>query len=440
MQNKWSEPRIVELESAHIPSIGSGGLCADRDGRYAFVAGRKVICLRRAPKTTFSQSLDFELALSIPHDRVDISAFTFWPNIPTYSRPLIVVATDRFLEFAPQLSIFDTTTRSGTLIASYKFPSKPIPSHGSSADDSFRSGSDTSRSFASTSQSKLDETPTPRNQDPDSLSLEQMNALEETNAVTALAAVWMQNLQSSSHFLVGGSDNGALLLFSFTKASKATLKSENFRLVDVLLSNNLNGSIHSVTGDLVKTQPIIAACDEFGAVSVWTNQTGEENQDSWIEQLILASPTGSTPSETGGGNSSEDHAAIVRVAGDLLMIARRTGLFEVHRIESKRTIFRAFVSTMPISAVDVHALLGLALIAGEDGRVTLLVLPAFSVPDIFQQSQPDTPESGAGSMFASFGLNGAVSGACFSKPQGPENPSIIILPCERPYLLRYDYE
>jgi len=452
-------PKVVELESAHVPSTRPDGLVCDGQGRFACVCGNQVICTRRNPK--LGQALEFSLGLKTPHDRVDICALAFWtpttssssssetPSSSSY-RPLLVVSTDRFLEHSPQILLYDTSSRSGTLLASYVFGQD----FQDSASAALASSSTFSRKPSKSRQSMKDISllswATPREFAEDQLLL-----LARAESIPSLAPVWHSGTSvSSKSILAAGTDNGAICLFE--DGDESSSGGAALKLTAVIDHPAVCGQVTSMSGDVCNTRALLAACDDLGNVVLLrkeptavpvaidekedrekeketeTERKGNKSYFGWREEMVIRAEDvhGSNVVDQDG---NDDLAGLVRVVGDLLLIARRTGTVECHRISSRRILFRCCIATMPISALDHHAALNIALLCGEDGRVTIITLPQNKQP--LDSAENEQFEPG---VLASFALNGAMIGAKFAKPHD-DNVDFVLSPAERPYFLNYKY-
>ncbi|KAA8499805.1 hypothetical protein FVE85_7390 [Porphyridium purpureum] len=391
----WSTPQLISLASKNVPSVQAQNFVHDGDGRFAFVAGRSVMCTRKSPKTYLGQSVDYELALKVPHEFVEITSLEFWPHKLSSSRPFLVVATDRHFEHQARISVFDTYAGNGTEIASYSFGQDYVEEETSNGEE-YSSGSINWMALGTFSRSKM----------------------VRVGQVKIVLSLGFLNHSRNFNQLIVGTDNGLVLLFALV--SPKTLR------LTAIVDKSYDLPVYSVSGNLLKNSPTIAACDDKGKAIVW-----RYTNENWAKRYTT---TGESYDDMDA--MDQDLAGIVRIFGDVLLIGRHNGFVEGHNIDTKTVIWRISTCTMPVSSIDIHIKLHLLLVAGEDGRCTILQLPSTRSGTLYLE--PAAAQDDTHVMLSSFALNGIVLGARFARFL-EDNVDFVVCVAERPYLLKYEY-
>lgn len=196
--------------------------------------------------------------------------------------------------------------------------------------------------------------------------------------------------------LLVGVSTGEVLCYKINKKAQ---------LEKMYTLKGLTAAAQCVSGDCTGL-PVVAASDENGSIFTWMH--GEEQWDCMYRF-----------------RNEDDYCSVLGLKGNILVTGHSSGRVLFHDIRQRHQLFQIFTNSKSATCLSIHPTLNVALIGGEDGRITILDF------------------SGEGHRVVQVVLsvcqNAAVLGGTFTCSR-PGKPDVMVLLWERPYLVKYEYE
>lgn len=167
----------------------------------------------------------------------------------------------------------------------------------------------------------------------------------------------------------------------------------------------LTAPTQSVSGDS-SGLPIVAASDENGYVFVWTHKKGQ-----WECMYKY--------------RNEDDYCSALGLKGQTLVTGHSSGQVVFHDLVRGQQLLQIFTNAKSVMCLDVHPTLNIALVGGEDCRVTVLE---------FSDERDEVVQ-----VLLSVCQNAAVLGGTFTCSR-PDKPDITLLIWEKSYLIKYEYK
>lgn len=200
------------------------------------------------------------------------------------------------------------------------------------------------------------------------------------------------------------SDGAPILLVGVSTGEVHCYGINKAQLEKTYTLKGLTAAAQCVSGDC-SGPPVVAASDENGYILVWT-QSGRQWECIYKYQ------------------NEDDYCSVLGLKGHILVSGHSSGLVLFHDAAQRQQLFQIFTNSKSITCLDIHPTLNVALIGGEDCRVTVM---DFSGGDEIVQ------------VVLSVCQNAAVLGGTFTCSR-PGKPDIMVLLWERPYLVKYECE